>query len=55
MRLKRHYRQMTPERAAKIREQYFVDRRKQIDIAREYGISQGSVSRIISNITWSNQ
>lgn len=39
-------------RAIEIRRLYFVERKKQVHIARQFGIKQGSVSRIISGLTY---
>ena len=50
--MKSHYRNMTPEKAEKIRELYFIERLKQGVIAKRFGISQGNVSRIISGGVW---
>lgn len=52
MRPKRYYRHMTPEKAAEIRRRYFARKAKQAELAREYGIRQGSVSRIVSGQVW---
>ena len=52
---KRFYRGMDHQRAEKIRKLYFVDRMKQVDIAKQEGMAQGSISRIISEATWQQQ
>jgi len=49
---KRFYRHMTPAIAKRIREKYFSRQANQAELAREFEISQGSVSRIISNQSW---
>jgi len=50
--MKSRYRNMTPQKAAKIRSLYFVHRYKQTEIASLFGISQGNVSRIVSGTVW---
>lgn len=47
------YRDMTPEKAKRIRELYFTRKYKQWQIGEMYGIPQGSVSRIVSERSWS--
>ncbi len=49
---KTHYRKMTPEKAAEIRILYFRQKVKQKAISETYGISQGNVSRILSEQVW---
>jgi DNA-binding transcriptional regulator LsrR (DeoR family) len=49
---KRYYRGMTLARAEEIRRRYFAREAKQPQLAREFGIKQGSVSRIISGQVW---
>ena len=49
---KRYYRHMTPELAAEIRRRHFTREAKQAELAREYGIKQHSVSRIVSGLSW---
>ena len=49
---KRRYRHMTPEKAREIRTRYFRREAKQTELARQYGISQGTVSRIVSGQVW---
>ena len=46
------YRHMTPAKAAEIRRKYFAREAKQAELAREYGIRQNSVSRIVSGLSW---
>lgn len=53
MRPKRHYRHMTPEKAAEIRRAYFSREAKQQELAERYGIRQNTVSRIVSGLSWS--
>lgn len=43
---------MTPERAAEIRRRYFARQAKQAELAREFGLAQSSVSRIVSQQVW---
>jgi len=45
---------MTPDKAAQIRHAYFIQKKKQIEIAAQYGIKQNSVSRIISGMVWAD-
>ena len=52
MRPKRHYRHMTPEKAAEIRRRYFAREATQRELAEEYGIRQNTVSRIVSGQVW---
>lgn len=52
LRPKRFYRNMTPERAAVIRRRYFAREATQQQLADEAGISQNSVSRIVSGHSW---
>lgn len=49
---KRFYRSMTVEKASEIRRRYFAREAKQAELAREFGIGQGSISRIISGQVW---
>ena len=49
---KRFYRLMTVEKATEIRRRYFAREANQPQLAREFGIKQGSVSRIISGQVW---
>ena len=50
--MKRWYRNMNPEKAQEIRRLYFKERKKQQEIAEQFGIAQSSVSRIISDMVW---
>lgn len=52
---KSFYRNMTPERAAEIKRLYFAKPRKhtQKQLGEMYGLTQHSVSRIISEQVWS--
>lgn len=50
--MKSHYRNMTPDKAKSIRDMYFKGRMKQAAIARTFGITQATVSRIISGKVW---
>lgn len=52
MRPKRYYRGMTPEIAAFARWLYFKGKMKQHEIGTLIGMTQGSVSRIVSGQTW---
>lgn len=52
MRPKRWYRNMTPARAAEIRRAYFAREGTQQALADLHGISQNSVSRIVSGLSW---
>lgn len=52
---KRRYRHMTREKAMELRRRYFAREAKQVDLAREYGLSQATVSRIVSGLTWNHQ
>lgn len=49
---KRFYRDMTPAKAAEIRRLYFVDRLKQHQIGKLYGLAQSSIHRIVIGFTW---
>ena len=49
---KRFYRNMDKRKADLIRQLYFVGKLKQADLARMFGITQGSVSRVISGLSW---
>jgi DNA-binding transcriptional regulator LsrR (DeoR family) len=44
---------MTPEKADEIRRAYFAREANQPQLARRYGITQHSVSRIVSGLSWS--
>lgn len=50
--MKSHYKHMNLDKAEEIRAMYFKDRKKQREIAERYGLTQGSVSRIISGRSW---
>lgn len=60
LRPKRYYRNMTPEKAEQIRNEYFNKqnkvagkrRIKQKELAEKYGIKQNTVSRIVSGMVW---
>ena len=49
---KNFYRHMNPRVAQVIRELYFVGKLKQHQIGRMFGLTQGSVSRIVSEQVW---
>jgi DNA-binding transcriptional regulator LsrR (DeoR family) len=49
---KTHYRHMTREKAQEIRRRYFAREAKQAELAKEYGVKQGTISRIISEQVW---
>lgn len=49
---KRWYRHMDYAKAEKIRELYFIRNMKQTELAKMFGIAQGSVSRIVSGRVW---
>jgi DNA-binding transcriptional regulator LsrR (DeoR family) len=49
---KRWYRNMTQERADQIRRRYLAREARQRELASEYGITQHSVSRIVSGQVW---
>ena len=50
---KRYYRHMTAEKAEAIRRAYFAREANQRELAERYGVRQGTVSKIISEQTWS--
>lgn len=52
MRPKTRYRHMNLAKAREIRRRYFAREMNQPQLAREFGIKQGSVSRIISGQVW---
>lgn len=52
MGLKRRYRHMTRKKAHEIRRRYFAREATQVQLAKEYRIAQGSVSRIVSGQVW---
>jgi DNA-binding transcriptional regulator LsrR (DeoR family) len=49
---KRHYRQMTREKAHEIRRRYFAREANQPQLAREFGVRQNTISRIVSGQVW---
>lgn len=49
---KSHYRHMTREAAEEIRRRYFAREAKQANLAREYGVKQHTISRIVSGQVW---
>jgi DNA-binding transcriptional regulator LsrR (DeoR family) len=53
MNQKSRYRHMTREKAHEIRRRYFAREATQAQLAAEFGIRQGSVSRIVSGQSWS--
>lgn len=53
MKPKRRYRHMTPEKAAEIRRAYFAREANQRQLGERYGITQHSISRIVSGYSWS--
>jgi DNA-binding transcriptional regulator LsrR (DeoR family) len=46
------YLHMSPEKAAEIRRAYFGREAKQQALAERYGVTQATISRIISGDTW---
>ncbi len=52
MRPKRHYRHTNPVVAKMIRELYFSRKMKQAELAALFRLTQGSISRIVSNQVW---
>jgi DNA-binding transcriptional regulator LsrR (DeoR family) len=52
MKPKSRYRHMDRAKASEIRRRYFAREATQAQLAAEYGIRQGSVSRIISGQVW---
>ena len=52
MRPESHYRHMTREKAQEIRRKYFAREAKQIELAKEYGVRQNTISRIVSEQVW---
>ena len=52
MRPKRYYQNSTPAMAQEIRRKYFSREAKQAELAREYGLAQSSISRIVSGQVW---
>lgn len=49
---KRHYRHMTPKKAAEIRRAYLAREAKQAELAARYCIAPCSVSRIVAGWVW---
>lgn len=49
---KSFYRGMTYEKAEQARQAYFVERKKQREIAEELGVKQNTVSRIVAGLVW---
>lgn len=49
---KTFYRDMTAEKAAKVRELRFTEKLKQVEIAAITGVCQSSVCKIISGQVW---
>jgi len=49
---KSHYRHMNRAVAEEMRRRYFARQANQPQLAREYGVRQNTVSRIVSGITW---
>ena len=49
---KSHYRHMTREKAQAIRQRYFAREANQPQLAKEYGVKQHTISRIISGQVW---
>jgi DNA-binding transcriptional regulator LsrR (DeoR family) len=43
---------MNQKKAEEVRHLYFKERKKQREIAEQFGITQGSVSRIVSGLSW---
>jgi DNA-binding MarR family transcriptional regulator len=53
VRPKSHYRNMNRKAAKVLRDLYYVGKIKQTELARMFGRSQGTVSKIISGQSWS--
>jgi len=49
---KRNYRHMDRQKAEEIRRRYFAREANQPQLAREYGVRQNTISRIISGQVW---
>jgi predicted transcriptional regulator len=49
---KSHYRHMNPAKAEEIRRAYFSREAKQADLARQHGVRQNTISRIVSGLVW---
>lgn len=52
MRPKTHYRHMTRQKAHEARRRYFAREATQAQLAAEYGVRQGTISRIVSGQVW---
>ena len=52
---KQNYRGMNQERAQKIRELYLQRAATQKQLAERFGVSQGTISKIISDQVWANE
>ena len=52
--MKRRYRNMTPAKARRIRHLYFEKGLRQWEIGKMFGITQHSVSRIVSGKSWAD-
>jgi hypothetical protein len=49
---KTYYRHMDPAKAAEIRRAYFAREAKQAALAKQYGVGQSTISRIVSGEVW---
>jgi DNA-binding transcriptional regulator LsrR (DeoR family) len=52
MKPKRHYRQMTAAKADEIRRAYFNREATQRELGERFGVTQHTVSRIVSGLVW---
>lgn len=52
---KQNYRGMNQERAQKIRELYLQRAATQKQLAERFGVSQGTISKIVSDQVWANE
>lgn len=52
---KQNYRGMDRERAQKIRELYLQRAATQKQLAERFGVSQGTISKIVSDQVWANE
>jgi transcriptional regulator with XRE-family HTH domain len=52
---KQNYRGMNHERAQKIRELYLQRAATQKQLAERFGVSQGTISKIVSDQVWANE
>lgn len=52
---KQNYRGMDHERAKKIRELYLSRQMTQKELAQRFGVSQGTISKIVSDQVWANE